>query len=305
MKFGVREICDVVFRATAYQTLGKRQFYKDEPVLYFDTLKTSSLDSAATTVYATGGRGNSQLVAWEGDKTLTFVMEDALISPEGFAILSGAGLVDATETPVYQHITGTFEVKDGAIIIPVEGHAGDKLIFKDMAALSESEKEAAEVFVMNLDDYNNIEGEPMVPTSVTVDPSTGATIKVDTCKLSTYVFVDYYVKRAAGAKQINIAPDSFGGYYYVEASTLFRREADGKDMPAEFIIPKAKVQSNFSFAMASSGDPSTFTFTLDAFPGYLKFDRSKQVLAVIQIIEDESGKTEQKRTKNVCEEPGK
>ena len=34
-------------------------------------------------------------------------------------------------------------------------------------------------------------------------------------------------------------------------------------------------------------NPSTFTFTMDAFPGYLKFDRSKQVLAAIQIIEEE------------------
>ena len=38
MKFGVREICDVVFRAKAAQKIGNRQFYRNEPVLYFDTL---------------------------------------------------------------------------------------------------------------------------------------------------------------------------------------------------------------------------------------------------------------------------
>lgn len=54
MRFGVREICDVVFRAKANMTLGNRKFYKNEPVLYFDTLKTSSLEGAATTVYAQG-----------------------------------------------------------------------------------------------------------------------------------------------------------------------------------------------------------------------------------------------------------
>jgi hypothetical protein len=36
--------------------------------------------------------------------------------------------------------------------------------------------------------------------------------------------------------------------------------------------------------MASSGDPSTFTFTMDAFPDYTRFDRSKKVIAAIQII---------------------
>lgn len=54
MKYGVREICDVVFRAKAPMKLGKKQFFKDEPVIYFDTLTTSSLEGAVTTVYAQG-----------------------------------------------------------------------------------------------------------------------------------------------------------------------------------------------------------------------------------------------------------
>ena len=81
MKFGIREICDVVLKAKAAQKVGNKIFYKHEPVIYFDTLKTSSLEGAATTVYAQGGRGNSRLVAWEGERTVTFTMEDALISP--------------------------------------------------------------------------------------------------------------------------------------------------------------------------------------------------------------------------------
>ena len=88
--------------------------------------------------------------------------------------------------------------------------------------------------------------------------------------------------------QIDITPDKFGGNYYLEASTLFRSQ-NGVDMPAEFIIPNCKIQSNFTFTMASSGDPSTFTFTMDAFPDYTRFDHSKKVLAAIQIIEDETG----------------
>lgn len=66
MKYGIREICDVVLRAKAKMNVGNKTFYKDEPVIYFDSLKTSSLEGAATTVYAQGGRGNSRLIAWEG-----------------------------------------------------------------------------------------------------------------------------------------------------------------------------------------------------------------------------------------------
>ena len=103
------------------------------------------------------------------------------------------------------------------------------------------------------------------------------------------VLVDYYVKKTGNAKMIEITPDDFAGSYYLEGSTLFRRESDGVDMPAEFIIPNGKIQSNFTFSMASSGDPSTFTFTMDAFPGYTKFDPTKKVLAAIQVIEDSTG----------------
>ena len=38
--------------------------------------------------------------------------------------------------------------------------------------------------------------------------------------------------------------------------------------------------------MASSGDPSTFTFTMDAFPGYTMFEPNKKVLCVMQVIDE-------------------
>jgi hypothetical protein len=102
------------------------------------------------------------------------------------------------------------------------------------------------------------------------------------------VLVDYYVERESDAQQIEITADKFGGNYYLEASTLFR-DQNGVDMPAEFIIPNCKIQSNFTFTMASSGDPSTFTFTMDAFPGYAICKPEKKTICDIQIIEGGSG----------------
>ena len=55
MKFGVREICDVVFKAKSAQKIGNKEFKAGQPVLYIDTAKTSAVEGAATTVYATGG----------------------------------------------------------------------------------------------------------------------------------------------------------------------------------------------------------------------------------------------------------
>ena len=38
--------------------------------------------------------------------------------------------------------------------------------------------------------------------------------------------------------------------------------------------------------MSSTGDPSTFSFVMDAFPGYTIFNKQKEVLCAIQILED-------------------
>jgi hypothetical protein len=111
------------------------------------------------------------------------------------------------------------------------------------------------------------------------------TLNVDVDSLDGYmVLVDYYVEKTGNAMEINITPDKFGGAFYVEASTLFREYPSQQDLPAEFIIPNARVQSNFTFTMAGSGDPSTFTFTMDAFPDYTRFNKTEKVLATIQVI---------------------
>ena len=283
MKFGVREICDVVLKAKANQKVGNKMFYKHEPVLYFDTLKTSTMEGAATTVYAQGGRGNSRLVAWEGERTVTFTMEDALISPAGFMILSGAGLVEAKEgatIKVHQtEQTDLVHVSEGVVTIDLKAEPFGVDADEDF------------VYVMLMENGEVIT-EPYIPVKEAVakneDGTYTITLKSDDDVAGftngCVVLVDYYTEKEAGAQQIEITPDKFGGNYYLEAATLFR-DTNGVDMPAEFIIPNCKIQSNFTFTMASSGDPSTFTFTMDAFPDYTRFDKTKKVLAAIQIID--------------------
>ena len=305
MKFGVREICDVVLKAKATQKVGNKIFYKHEPVIYFDSLKTSSMEGAATTVYAQGGRGNARLVAWEGERTVTFTMEDALISPAGFMILSGAGLIEASaEKPIYVHTT---EQTDEVII----GANSVSVVLKEKPHVG-SAADGDMIYVMRLVN-GEVDSEPYIPNVAGENPvapvkkelqdgkyvwapaedekdaegwqiSLKATDDLDVFKDGDVVLVDFYVEKKGAARQIEITPDKFGGNYYLEASTLFRT-TDGVDMPAEFIIPNCKIQSNFNFTMASSGDPSTFTFTMDAFPDYTRFDKTKKVLAAIQMID--------------------
>ena len=287
MKFGVREICDVVFRAKANQKIGNRMFHKDEPVIYFDSLKTSTLEGAATTVYAQGGRGNARLVAWEGERTVTFTMEDALISPLGLMILTGAGLTEGADTAegkIQVHTTDTIGKNEGFTYEGTEGSEKVTITLSAKEPISEIDKK---IYVMPLVN-GEIQSEPYYGNAVggatQVEITDAAAAKV--FANADAVLIDYYTDKGTGTQQIDIKADSFGGNFYVEASTLFRTQ-DGVDMPAEFIIPNAKIQSNFTFTMASSGDPSTFTFTMDAFPDYTRFDKAEKVFFSIQIIGEE------------------
>ena len=274
MKFGVREICDVVFKAEADVKIGSSEFKKGQPVLYIDSATTSTIEGAATTVYAQGGKGNTRLIAWEGEKTLTFTVEDALLSPIGFAVLSGAGLIKGQESElVHVHQTATALV----------GENGE-IDLTDALAATEKIDKTAPVFAVVAEEDGSITGT--VITGLTVDTD-GKKLTGGTSAKGKTVFVDFYVtKTSAKVNELQIDAANFAGYYYVEASTLFRRQSDGVDMPASITLPNVKIQSNFTFTMASTGDPSTFTFTMDAFPGYTMFDKTKKVLCVMQVVED-------------------
>ena len=296
MKFGVREIVDVVFKATVDgQKIGTKTFKKFQPVFTIDTATTSSLEQATTTVYAQGGKGYARLIAWEGEKTMTFTVTDALMSPMGLAVLTGAGLIHpAANKPAHVHVTLQKSLDSNhTCTVSLEDLRDETGLTTandfNICKLSDVKPYATKVdgSGAGIDWYDNV--------TVTGQASTGdELIKVDATHDATFtvsggegvVQLDFYLimNNAAAVTEVDIAPEDFGGYFYVEAQTLYRREDNGKDMAAEIIIPKAKVQSGFTFTMAASGDPSTFDFVMDAFPGYTRFDHTKKLMCKIQIL---------------------
>jgi hypothetical protein len=222
------------------------------------------------------------------DKTATFTFEEALLSPLGFHILSGAGVVDSDKTIL--HHTVKVQCMAGT-------NAGDIVVYEDMETTgtptltitkdmlpsgativhNNPTYPLAKIFVMELD----ANGE--VSKRVKVDNGTGEGLTVDIAvahsgnnnivqysdagntalqisgndlQVGTIYLVDLYCE--IDGTELTVEADKFAGYYYIEANTLFRRASDGMDVPAQFTIPKGKIQSNFTFTMAGSGDPSRY-----------------------------------------------
>ena len=286
-RFGSREICNVTFKAKSEKKIGNKVFKKGEPIYVFDTLKASTLESGSSSVYATGGRGNTRLVAWEGEKTVTFNMEDALISPMTFSILSGAGLEEYSDNETTKvHFSevvqcgaaGTIDLSE-ALPTVTAGAKGGLVEPGDEGSVN-----FYEIFAYKIDEYGNM--GPATEGDMTLGAKEGSsdlvTISNDNFEESEYYLIDCYIY--AHATKLSVAGEDFAGSYYIEAETLFRRESDGVDMPATFIIPHGKIQSNYTFNMVAAGDPSTFSFTVDALPDYVQFDRSRKVLFAIDIL---------------------
>lgn len=297
MKFGVRECANIVFRAKQPIRIGTATFQTGQPVLYIDTATTSSMEQATTTVYAQGGRGNARLLAWEGEKTLTFSFTDALLSPIGFAILSGAGLfkrgngIDSTEETAANEDLVHFHMTSGANLT-INGTTGTIDLRDAIAEFGSAASvcvDDAPIYVMETEDDGSLTGKIYTGTTSV----SGGIVTITSIKLngvdatdSAAVMVDYYIDLPGKhVYEADITPDTFGGNYYVEADTLFRDQYTGKDLPANLTFPNVRLQSNFTMTFAGTGDPSTFDFTMDAFPGYTYFDKKKKVLCAMQIVD--------------------
>lgn len=315
MRFGVREICEVTFRPLAALDIGSQHFEKNQPCLFIDTATASNMEVATTTVYAQGGRGNARLIAWEGEKTATFTVTDALLSPISFSMLSGAGVIDSEAGKKIIHTTFEGTVKVGAsndyVIVKAEDMAGYEPItsVKYGTAVTVGDVSVAyedyKMYGMILDDNQSSVvdylGSSEISKSEVVtaekDANSGAlegdlviTLKKHDAN-GTYdgrvCRVDCYsVTKNAAVTTLTVDADNFGGTFYIEAETLFRDEATGHDFPATFVIPKGKIQGNFTFNMASTGDPSTFDFTIDCTVGAVRGLSNKKVLYAIDIVDN-------------------
>lgn len=333
-EFGIREIVEIGFKAKSTMRVGTQVFEKGEPVIYFDSAKTSTLESTTSVVYAQGGRGNPRLIAWEGDKAVTFSFEEALISPQSFAVLSGADLVENERVIMHQQknvdvvmrevalddkTAATVAVLDLTSIVPKNGQiisaADENLV--DSAGNFKYEGEG-NIYVMELDEDGQVsrrfkvnqggalgtqptapslsviaesagdEGEEVTTSfqlvsAIAGDADTEEITGENALDVTKIYMVDYYVSQPGSSMTIDAG--KFAGSYLIEATTLFRRQSDGRDYPAQFTIPNGKISSAFTFTMASSGDPSTFPFTVDAFPDYMPFNKTKKVLFALDIAD--------------------
>ena len=92
-RFGIKEVADVHFynvpTVTGEETIANfiTALEGATPVISFDTLKVSNIESTAETSEARGGKGNAALISWDYGREVTVTLEDALMSLETLSLL--------------------------------------------------------------------------------------------------------------------------------------------------------------------------------------------------------------------------
>lgn len=225
-RFGIKEVADVQF--FALEDNDRLGIKKNDIVLYLDTLKISTLETTAEQTEARGGKGNPSLIIWDYGKEITVTLQDALLSSESLAVMT-AGKKKVAATGVGNTVT----------------------IYKTKIASSAAD-------LTGITTYTWI-------NSATGVRGTSATAPTPTAESPVRIF---YSVEADGAEnnyaayEITIDAANFPGTYMVVGDTVIRN-TNGKDVPFQFVIPKAKMGSEVTLTMEAEGDPSVDILNAD------------------------------------------
>ena len=229
-RYGIKEVADMTFYHIGSTGI------PEYPVLYLDTLKVSTIEQTAEQAEARGGKGNPPLIIWDYGKEINVTLEDALFSAKSMAIMFGNGQVK-TYDGEKAYIMKTEQFTATATELPTE------------------QKSAS--------GWSNIFTGPDGKTYKKLNPkfydAEGKNV-ADALKVGERYFCSYDLK-ATGAV-IEISANSFPGTYYAVGDTYARSEVTGEDEFFQFIIPKAKVQSENTITLEAEGDPSVFNMSL-------------------------------------------
>lgn len=268
-KYGIKEVANVYFEALEDDLAAG--VYKGDIVLFLDTLKVSTIETTGENTAAQGGWGNPKLIQWDYGKEINITLEDALMSLESLRfMLGGAIKKPATDAPIVVRHTEEVVCGDNGVVPKPKDHltgvqltpvASDghpiRLINMTTGARTQLVYAAGSA-TPTIDGTKAISFKnPKMIGDSPVSSAKGDHIRI---------FWEEVLQNNNGnetAIEVTISPDTFPGTYKVVGDTFMRAEKTGKDEPFQFVINKAKVQSNVTLTLQAEGDPTTFEMTLN------------------------------------------
>jgi len=277
-KYGIKEVANVYFEALEDDAAAG--VYAGDIVLFLDSLKVSTIETTAENTAAQGGWGNPKLVQWDYGKEINITLEDALMSLESLRFMLGGAIKKSStagNTVIVRHTEEVVVDQSGKVPAPKDHLTGKTLLPKatyghpirlinlgggtnsaTAGARTQIVVETAGGAAKEMQASNTIQFKnPAAGIDALTAPTAGDHIRIFWEDVVTSATTD------ESAVEVTISPDTFPGTYRVVGDTFMRSEKTGKDEPFQFVISKAKVQSNVTITLQAEGDPSTFEMTLN------------------------------------------
>ena len=294
-KYGIKEVANVYFEALEDDLAAG--VYKGDIVLFLDTLKVSTIETTAENTAAQGGWGNPKLVQWDYGKEINITLEDALLSLESLRfMLGGAIKKPAQNAPVVvRHTEEVVCLANGVVPKPKDHLTGVEL------TPTASANHPIRLINVTTGARTQLTSGSIGGTQAImfVNPKMidGANNQQQTVEGNHIrIFWEEVLENNDGSEtavEVTISPDTFPGTYKVIGDTFMRSEKTGKDEPFQFVINKAKVQSNVTITLQAEGDPSTFEMTLNVLRSTNDQGENEMMKLVRYNISGASGSTEE------------
>lgn len=243
-KYASVTVCDV----TLYDIVTKY------PVMYFDTLKVTTLEGTAETTDIQGGQGNATLASVSHSKAINVQFDDAIMTMSSLALLTGGELREGT---------------DENTIVMVESEIVKVAAGATEVELSREARKGSYVYIAEM-----IDGILSTATRTT-DALAAATKTVELTKFYNYaeyvaekeatfrVFYEYemgYPTKAEELTEITVLADKFAGTYKFIGDTVLFNQYTGTNDIFQIEIPKLMLDSSFSINLQAATEAVVFSF---------------------------------------------
>ena len=234
--YGIKELEQVVLKATYPIEIGNRKIEEDEVILAFDKIQIGGFQEIKVRKAATGGFENRELIHWETTKEVPLSFTQGIFSLNHLNLLSNSKLIIAEEDKTVIPIT-----------VIEEHESNEKCKFQlnqtPVGKIFVYDKKTGEKLGFNLSDREITITNPYID-----------------------VVVHYQYGYTRGGTILKVGQRLINGYLKLQAKTRLKEDTNGHTVTGIIEIPKLKLMSDLSIRLGRNADPTTVAFNAVGVP---------------------------------------
>lgn len=234
-EFGLKELYQVIIRATYPIEVSGKTLEPGEVVAAFDKIQIANIQEIKSTAIARGGWDNRAQVYWDSTREVVFNFTQGIFSKSQLVLMTAAKLLEEKNNGIVLHYREQVESNENGIITLKK------------AAINP-------IFVYKVSTGDKLE--------YTVIDSTH--LQINTSYLDC--IVDYSYQYNSSYQSLVVGQALTTGYLTLEGKTRVKDDITGQTHTGILYIPRLKLTSNLSMRLGANAMPQVGRFDAVAWP---------------------------------------